>query len=490
MIRIATGELPDVSWNRSQPAYNQNPAAERASYAHSVDKEMTVLRLEDTHGNELGMINWFALHATNIGNQNELITGDNKGYSSYRFEHDKGTDYGPTAFVGAFAQSNEGDVSPNLWGSPDYTHDYERMRIIGDRQYQKAKDLYDNASRTLEAKVDYRQTYVNLAYRDVDARWTNGAGAKTLGRAAIGMSLLAGAEDGPGLWFFSEGLVYGVNWPKVTLVSQDQDEHVEKPIFLVNGKGSPPLTPEVLPFQIFTIGSLAIIAAPFEITTMTGRRIRETVEAELAGVGITHSVIAGLANAYAGYVATREEYAIQHYEGASTHFGPWTANALQQENHRVAEALRTGATLLPGPTPRVLTKQNLAHVADYDTIPGNKSYGEVIKEPYASYKLGETASARFWTGHPRNDLRTMGTFLEVQQDVGGGWVTVAVDNDPQTRYEWKRRVGRRSEASVSWDIPATATPGTYRLVHHGDARAKNAAASGFTGTSRSFTVTP
>ena len=114
VIRIATGELPDVSWNRSQPAYNQNPAAERASYADSVDKEMTVLRLEDTHGNELGMINWFALHATNIGNQNELITGDNKGYSSYRFEHDKGTDYGPTAFVGAFAQSNEGDVSPNL----------------------------------------------------------------------------------------------------------------------------------------------------------------------------------------------------------------------------------------------------------------------------------------------------------------------------------------------------------------------------------------
>jgi neutral ceramidase len=42
---------------------------------------------------------------------------------------------------------------------------------------------------------------------------------------------------------------------------------------------------------------------------------------------------------------------------------------------------------------------------------------------------------------------------------------------------------------VTWTIPAGATPGTYRIVHHGDARNLVGQISAFTGTSRSFTVT-
>ena len=63
---------------------------------------------------------------------------------------------------------------------------------------------------------------------------------------------------------------------------------------------------------------------------MAGRRLLDTVRTALAPAGVTHVVLAGLANAYAGYVVTPEEYTAQHYEGASTHFGPWTLGALQQ----------------------------------------------------------------------------------------------------------------------------------------------------------------
>lgn len=35
-------------------------------------------------------------------------------------------------------------------------------------------------------------------------------------------------------------------------------------------------------------------------------------------------VIAGPANTYSHYVTTREEYAVQRYEGASTIYGPCT----------------------------------------------------------------------------------------------------------------------------------------------------------------------
>jgi neutral ceramidase len=51
-----------------------------------------------------------------VNNTNRLINGDNKGYASYLVE--KMMNRGNTGkFVAAFAQSNEGDVSPNTLGA-------------------------------------------------------------------------------------------------------------------------------------------------------------------------------------------------------------------------------------------------------------------------------------------------------------------------------------------------------------------------------------
>lgn len=55
-----------------------------------------------------------------VNNTNRLINGDNKGYAAYLVEklmNDKYTLPGKGTFVAAFAQSNEGDVSPNVLGS-------------------------------------------------------------------------------------------------------------------------------------------------------------------------------------------------------------------------------------------------------------------------------------------------------------------------------------------------------------------------------------
>ena len=52
---------------------------------------------------------------------------------------------------------------------------------------------------------------------------------------------------------------------------------------------------------------------------------REAVRAKLISSGVlgadAYVVVAGPANVYAHYVTTREEYAVQRYEGASTIFG-------------------------------------------------------------------------------------------------------------------------------------------------------------------------
>ena len=87
---------------------------------------------------------------------------------------------------------------------------------------------------------------------------------------------------------------------------------------------------------------------------MAGRRLRESILEILKSAGIDYLVLATYANAYAGYVTTKEEYDIQHYEGASTHFGPFTLMAFQQEFGKLAKAMKDGKTVSAGPTPRDL----------------------------------------------------------------------------------------------------------------------------------------
>jgi hypothetical protein len=96
--------------SRSPWAYTINPAKERAQHKYDVDKNMTLLRIDDASGNPIGMIDWFAVHGTSMNNTNTLVSGDNKGHAMYLFErmingNDSLAGRGP--FVAAFSQANE-----------------------------------------------------------------------------------------------------------------------------------------------------------------------------------------------------------------------------------------------------------------------------------------------------------------------------------------------------------------------------------------------
>ena len=90
-----------------------------------------------------------------------------------------------------------------------------------------------------------------------------------------------------------------------------------------------PLVPHVLPFQMIRIGSVAIAGVPSELTATAGRRLKATIRAAFNGT-LTHLAISNYTNAYSGYVTTPEEYSAQHYEGASTLYGPHTLAAYLQ----------------------------------------------------------------------------------------------------------------------------------------------------------------
>jgi len=357
-IFVNSGNVEDCGYNRSPVAFEKNKEWIGDNNISNTDKEMLLLKFVKNDGKEIGCINWFAIHPTNRGNKNKLITGDNKGYASYLFEKEMGTDIQTDeTFIAAFANSNCGDVSGNVkYGIPDLVHDFERMREFGEKQFNKAKELYESANTQLDGGIDFRHTHIDFSNVNIDET------SHRTYPAALGASMFAGStEDSESEFGILEGikattsgdvpagqknlileainllsgLLTGFKVPGI-LEDKMKKGHHPKPIVFAQGLAQPfPLSPEVLPLQILRIGDLVLLGIPVELTTMAGRRLRKTILDLLSGTGITHLALATYANAYAGYVTTKEEYDIQHYEGASTHFGPYTLMAFQQEFARV-----------------------------------------------------------------------------------------------------------------------------------------------------------
>ncbi|WP_375770625.1 neutral/alkaline non-lysosomal ceramidase C-terminal domain-containing protein [Archangium gephyra] len=168
---------------------------------------------------------------------------------------------------------------------------------------------------------------------------------------------------------------------------------------------------------------------------------------------------------------------------------------MQQEVDKLAVALRTGATVAPGPTPRDLRNEQSTVQTGvvYDDKLLTVSFGGVVTNALASYTRGQTVSVKFWGGHPKNNLRRQGSYLQVQRKSGTSWVTVANDWDWETKYRWQRYdcapTYGCSHVTTEWTIPADAVPGTYRIRHDGDWKSGwDGLIRPYSGTSREFTV--
>lgn len=65
-LSLGNTTILDANINRSPTAYLANPASERARYQFDQDKDMTVLRFDDTNGNARGLLSFFAVHGTSL----------------------------------------------------------------------------------------------------------------------------------------------------------------------------------------------------------------------------------------------------------------------------------------------------------------------------------------------------------------------------------------------------------------------------------------
>lgn len=524
-IELQTGTLPGVTKNRALPAYRANKDA--ASFPTTVNEEVVQLKLTAADGTPRGLINWFAIHGTSFSLKNTLLSGDNKGYAQYFFEQRMGAHpRDPKGFVAAFAQADEGDVvsvQGNSFSSPGYqgsADEWINVEADGRAQLAKAVELFNAPGIPASGPVAVRGRWADFGRYTVKAAFTGGAGDQRLPVPARGWSFAAGAPNGPsnipGIGYgmtrgsFSlidagdalgnatnagnkpapaaEGTLVRMAFSAVgKLVGADDPAQGAKAVLLPDGKfGWAPLQ---IPVQVMRIGQLAVIAVPGEPTTMSGRRIRRQVLEALKGAGVTHAVVAGLSNQYMGYITTPEEYGKQYYEGASTEFGPHQLGALLQEYDALAKGLASGSPT-PGVTPRDTGKRPPSRPGVVlDDKPAGQEFGHVLEQPKASYRPGGIVTAVFRGGHPKNDFRTMGTFLKVQRQEGGAWKDVLDDHDWDTVYRWEREGASFSRCTVEWRIRPGTPAGTYRLVQTGDWKnGWNGRVTAYTGASRPFTV--
>jgi neutral ceramidase len=384
--KISTQE--DVSFNRSMPAYLNNPEvlAENlpTTSRSAVDKTMRLIKVKDKDDKLIASMNWFAVHATNIPNTNFYISPDNKGYASLdvekhifekeHFEH-----------VALFNQGCAGDVSPNFLKSADsgmlrgkYVNPFDSAKYNGSLQSTKCIELIAENATAIPSQFEFVSCYRDFSNIRPDKKFLP-KGAPDTARTTEpchGVAFIQGTKDGPGihpaLGFLVKILAQVVKYIHIILsFTQTEKERsrvwnlyrnqAPKSIFVNSGEKNilgisnlsklplpafiDPLmgilkgfhkkgalkelswTQKVMPVQLIKTGHYVIAALPGEVTTIAGLRFKRQIE-EFFGEG-TIAIISPYSNAFCGYIVTPEEYEMQLYEGGHTVFGKWTLPAFQ-----------------------------------------------------------------------------------------------------------------------------------------------------------------
>ncbi|MES2918323.1 MAG: neutral/alkaline non-lysosomal ceramidase N-terminal domain-containing protein [Pseudomonadota bacterium] len=386
-----------VAWNRSLAAYNRNPDVQRRRAADThlaLDRSMAVLGLM-RDGRPAALLSLFGVHATCLGNSLSLHDGDNKGRAARHAEALLEA-AGASGAVAIFAQATAGDVSPHYQGPGDIARraalrgeaEYEYAERNGRYQGELALALLQGAGNAISGPLDAIFSYADFSAVHADPAFTGGEADAWTSPPAHGVAFFAGTRvDGPGMpsplatgaRFLSRRLrqrrlrqlahypageqayfrrLYAAQGPKDIVLESapktvlgialarlplpDIADPLVAELKRQARRGAlrdSPLVPTVLPLQVVTLGSLALLCCPGEFTTTAGRRLRESVAAVLAARGVTRTLLCSYCNDYMGYVTTFEEYQEQAYEGGHTVYGQWTLAAFQTRFDALAREL-------------------------------------------------------------------------------------------------------------------------------------------------------
>jgi neutral ceramidase len=420
-------------------------AMDPGGYAGTIDPTVNVLRVDQVVGGRdvpVGVFDTFANHGTAVHATFEFYGADHHASADRVLENAiRRAGHVPRKqdVVAAYGNSDEGDQSSGLvhWG-PAWADHVGRIE----------------AAAFLRA---WRAAGANLSSAPVmDSRWTRlcfcgeplpeGKGTADT-KAVTGLPLFTGSEEGRGPLYETDHVPFeGDRLPA--------DNGVQGRKIQVTGQQGNSVPPAV-PLMALRIGDSLIVTVPGEATVGVGSRLRDAITKAVAGSGIAHVVVSGLANEYISYFTTPEEYEAQHYEGGSSLYGKVESLVIQFGLSDLASDLAQGK---PSPTPYAFDPRNGVIALSPAFSTGAKA-GTVKAQPTTTTRLARAAFQ--WTGGERGFDRPLDRrFVAVQRRVGKHWRRVTDDLGMQ--MDWS--VDDAGVYTARWEIPLSARRGAYRFA--------------------------
>lgn len=341
------------------------PVAVKSGAEVAVDRTLRMLRIERRQSDALscdgaqlaGVFAVYGMHPTGLPNTNELYSGDIFGFATRTAEACLATaprqvatqmeaerleldqcqstdDTGSSNVVVGLANGIEGDVLPAVidqsWQEAHRVGRALGWLITVNSRRQIAMHAAPDKSRGEDLTARY------WALQLPGAAVEDGTHDRLCDEAALGAQAGGGAVNGiTRLRIFPEANPgYRPAAPKGC--------HGSK-LPVRRGAPTPYDFPATGSMAFVRIGNGIIATLPGELTTVVGLRIRDAICRSVEGCTGKNErelpvAVVGLTNSFLQYVATKEEYAFQFYEGASTLYGENSAEFFVRHAECLARA--------------------------------------------------------------------------------------------------------------------------------------------------------
>lgn len=444
-LAFGTTDVWGYTRNRSLGAHVNNSNIDdkrleaQRKYA-AIDPVLRMIRVDDSDG-PLAAFSWFSCHGTGISHHDHSYNADVWAYLNGELADRVQEATGRRPISGSVVAAH-GDMTPAVRPGMLVFPEAERVgRGIG----AAAADLHARLADSLSDDIE-----IAAGLREIDLSVDPVVDGITLPPPAIGLPKAAGATENttfllgklPAFRPGSKNLhTNGPHGPKLVVPGEWLRDRLVAPVDTF---------PQVIPVQLLRIGRAAVIGLPFEVTVEAGRRIAAAV-----GDG---AFVSSLANDHCDYLTTAEEYAAQHYEGASTLFGA-------QQQAFIAGCVRDlAASLSASDTvqevqPRKFDFSVHRYLATPDGRPARRAIGATR---FADATPTEDAYWELeWTDVCPGDLVWHKPLVAVESEDGR---PVATDDGWRigVTYEGMSRNAHRYR--TRWYGPLLGRPGRYRFV--------------------------
>jgi neutral ceramidase len=365
-----------VAANAPLPGCGPHPDAEGPAATidacHAVDPLLETLHVTEAQTEKtIALVGFFAVHATAMPNRTEVYHGDLFVSATARARDLLGDETVVALFNGA-----QGDVSPN-WAEQGRHATLALGHALAEAMVASVQE------KGVPVSGRFESYYAVAPIADTSFRDPRGSEERTGRRAIPGYPMAGGAEDGR-TRHHARGRREGVTARR----ERARGHGLKRPLVpvpflaLAHPRGDFPLD---APLSVHRLSGLTLVTLPGEFSTVMGRRIAQAVAEATGDDGRVITV--GLSGEYLSYFTTPEEYALQHYEGASTLYGPAAGPLVAHHLAGIARSraqledrtyrYRPGTARRFGPKRRVVrrrTEQAVDRVlGQLDALPRNKT---------------------------------------------------------------------------------------------------------------------